>query len=59
MHCKRSATTKILGWLQDADEEEVADILAAGESMVGVKKPTLEKFKRELAKLRGKGETFL
>ena len=42
----------------DADEEEVADILAAAESMVGMKKPTLEKFKRELAKLRGKGETF-
>ena len=42
----------------DADEEEVADMLAAVEGIVGVKKPTIKKFKRELAKLRGKGETF-
>ena len=43
----------------DADEEEVADMLAAVEGIVGVKKPTIKKFKRELAKLRCKGETFL
>jgi len=34
-------------------------MLAAVEGIVGVKKPTIKKFKRELAKLRGKGETFL
>ena len=40
------------------DEEEVADMLAAVEGIAGVKKPAIKKFKRELAKLRGKGETF-
>ncbi len=39
----------------EADEEEIAEILAA---VAGLKKPTQRKFKRELAKLRGKGETF-
>ena len=48
-----------LDMVLDADEEEVADMLAAIEGIVGVKKPTIKKFKRELAKLRGKGETFL
>ena len=48
-----------LDMVLDADEEEVADMLAAVEGIVGVKKPTIKKFKRELAKLRGKGETFL
>ena len=43
----------------EADEEEVVDILAAVESIHGVKKPTVKKFKRELAKIRGKGETFV
>eukprot|EP01045_Picozoa_sp_COSAG04_P026374 COSAG04_NODE_3649_length_2639_cov_1.785827_2_plen_67_part_00 len=33
-------------------------ILAAVEAIEGVKKPTIKKFKRELAKLRGRGETF-
>ena len=28
------------------------------EVIVGIKKPTVKKFKRELAKVRGKGETF-
>ena len=47
-----------LDMVLDADEEEVADMLAAVEGIAGVKKPTIKKFKRELAKLRGKGETF-
>jgi hypothetical protein len=42
----------------DGDDEEVADIIAAVEAIAGVKKPTVKKFKRELAKLRGKGESF-
>ena len=41
------------------DADTVAGMLAAVEGIVGVKKPTIKKFKRELAKLRGKGETFL
>ena len=40
------------------DADTVAGMLAAVEGIVGVKKPTIEKFKRELAKLSGKGETF-
>jgi hypothetical protein len=40
------------------DANMVASMLAAVEGIVGVKKPTIKKFKRELAKLRGKGETF-
>jgi hypothetical protein len=47
-----------LDMVLDADEEEVSDMLAVVEGIAGVKKPTIKKFKRELAKLRGKGETF-
>ena len=39
--------------LEEGDEEEVADILAAIEAIEGVKKPTVKKFTRELKKLRG------
>ena len=34
------------------------DILAAVEATEGLSKAKLKKFKRELAKLRGRGETF-
>ena len=37
-----------------ADEEEVADIMAAIEAIEGVQKPTVRKFARELKKLRAK-----
>ena len=40
----------------EGDEEEVADMIAAVEAVEGIKKPTVKKFKRELAKLRGKDE---
>ena len=40
------------------DADTVAGMLAAVEGTVGVKKPTIKKFKRELVKLCGKGETF-
>ena len=40
------------------DADTVAGMLAAVEGIVGVKKPTIKKFKRELVKLCGKGETF-
>ena len=36
----------------DGDDEEVADMIAAVEAVEGIKKPTVKKFKRELAKLR-------
>ena len=42
--------------LQEADGEEVAEIIAAVAALAS--KPILRKFKRELATLRGKGETF-
>ena len=42
----------------DGDDEEVADMIAAVEAVEGIKKPTVKKFKRELAKLRGKGESL-
>ena len=42
----------------DGDDEEVEDIIAAVTAVEGIKKPTLKKFLRELAKLRGKGEVF-
>ena len=38
--------------------EEVADILVAVDDVVGVEKPTVKKFNRELAKLRDKNETL-
>ena len=38
--------------ITDGDDEEVADMIAAVEAVEGVKKPTVKKFKRELAKLR-------
>ena len=44
--------------LQEADGEEVAEIIAAVAALASVGKPVLRKFKRELATLRGKGETF-
>ena len=44
--------------ITDGDEEEVADMIAAVEALEGIKKPTAKKFKRELAKLRGKGESL-
>ena len=47
-----------LDMLKYADDEEVADMLAAVEAIEGIKKQTVRKFKRELAKLRGRGETF-
>jgi hypothetical protein len=40
------------------DADMVAGMLAAVEGIVGGKKPTIKKFKRELVKLCGKGETF-
>ena len=42
----------------EGDEEEVADMIEAVGAVEGIKKPTVKKFKRELAKVRGKGETF-
>ena len=42
----------------DGDVEEVADLIEAVTAIEGIKKPTVKKFKRELAKVRGKGETF-
>ena len=47
-----------LDMVVDGDEEEVQDIIAAVEGIDGIKKPTVKKFKRELAKIRAKGETF-
>eukprot|EP01045_Picozoa_sp_COSAG04_P027537 COSAG04_NODE_4054_length_2335_cov_2.029964_2_plen_90_part_00 len=44
--------------ITDGDEEEVADMITAVEAAEGIKKPTAKKFKRELAKLRGKGESL-
>ena len=38
--------------LEEGDEEEVADILAAIEAIEGVKKPTVKKFTRALEKFR-------
>jgi hypothetical protein len=43
--------------LQEADSEEVIELLAAV-AATGVSKPVLRRFKRELAALRGQGETF-
>ena len=42
----------------EADEEEVSDMIAAVENIDGIKKPKIKQFKRGLAKVRGKGETF-
>ena len=42
----------------EGDEEEVADMIEAVGAIEGIKKPTVKKFKRELAKVRGKDETF-
>ena len=45
--------------LIEGDEEEVKVIIAAVAGMEGVQNvPKVKKFLRELAKLRGKGETF-
>ena len=42
----------------DGDEEEIQDMIGAVEGVAGVKKAHLKKFKRELAKVRGKGESL-
>eukprot|EP01043_Picozoa_sp_COSAG02_P013247 COSAG02_NODE_526_length_20707_cov_11.431337_20_plen_613_part_00 len=42
----------------EADDEEVGDMIAAVEGIEGIKKPKIKQFKRALAKMRGKGETF-
>ena len=42
----------------DGDDEEVQDMIGAVEGVEGVKKSHLKKFKRELAKVRGKNEQF-
>jgi hypothetical protein len=42
----------------EGDNEEVGDMIVAVETIVGVKKPTVKKFKRALAEVRGQGETF-
>ena len=42
----------------DGDDEEIADMIAAVESIQGIKKPTVKKFKRALAEVRAKGETY-
>ena len=47
-----------LDMVVDGDDEEVADMLGAVVAIEGIKKPALKKFKRELAKLRGRGESF-
>eukprot|EP01048_Picozoa_sp_COSAG05_P000363 COSAG05_NODE_9_length_39734_cov_180.598067_27_plen_1828_part_00 len=47
-----------LDMIVDGDEEEVAYMLAAVEGIAGIKLPVVKKFKRELAKIRAKGETF-
>ena len=44
--------------LVEAEDDEVPEILAAAAAVEDVKKPALRKFKRELAALRGKGETL-
>ncbi len=44
-----------LDMIAEADEEEVGDMVAAVEGIDGIKKPTVKKFKREVAKLQGKG----
>ena len=42
----------------EGDDEEVAYMIEAVQAMEGIKLPTIKKFKRELAKVRGKGEKF-
>ena len=42
----------------EGDEEEMGDIVGAVEAIEGVSKAKIKKFKRELAKLRGKGENL-
>ena len=42
----------------EADDEEVADMIAAVEGIEGIKKPKIKQFKRGLAKVRGQGESF-
>ena len=44
--------------LVEGDDEDMADIIAAVEAAEEIKKLSFKKFKRELAKLRGKNETF-
>ena len=44
--------------LVEGDDEDMADIIAAVEAAEEIKKLSVKKFKRELAKLRGKDETF-
>jgi hypothetical protein len=47
-----------LALVEDGDAEEVGDMVAAVEAVEGIKKPTVKKFKRKLAKVRGKRERF-
>ena len=50
-----------LSMVVDGDEEEIAEILAAVEQLAAddqKAKPKVKKFKRELARLRGRGEKF-
>ena len=44
--------------LVEVDSEELEDIMRAVEGVEGVMKPAVKKFKREIAKLRGRGESF-
>ena len=44
--------------LVEGDDEDITDIIAAVEAAEEIKKLSVKKFKRELAKLRGKNETF-
>ena len=48
----------VLESVVEADDEEVADMIAAVEGIEGIKKPKIKQFKRGLAKVRGLGETF-
>ena len=47
-----------IGMIIEGDDEEVQSMLAAVQGIEGVKIPTVKKFKRALAKVRGKGEEF-
>ena len=44
--------------LLEGDEEDIAEIIAEVEAVDGIKNLAVKKFKREVAKLRGKNETF-
>ena len=44
--------------LLEGDEEDIAEIIAEVEAVEGIKNLWVKKFKREVAKLRGKNEVF-